>query len=75
MSREFDTASSNRLLGDFVKHHAARRHFGLELFLQVPGNGFSLAVFVCCEEEVGRALERFLQVTNDVFLRDLVGEA
>jgi hypothetical protein len=64
----------DRLAGDLVEHHAAGRHFGLELLLEVPGDGLSLAVFVGGEVQLGRVLERRLERGDDVALGDLVGE-
>ena len=50
----------NRGRSDFVKHHALHRNLGLEHLEQVPGNGFSLAVFIAREVELVDFLERGL---------------
>ncbi len=64
----------DRLLRNFVKHHAVHRHLGLQLLLQVPGNGLPFAVFVGGEVEVGGVFERVFEITNDVLLGDFIGE-
>lgn len=55
-------------LGDLVEDHAAHRHLGLEHFQQVPGNGLTLAVGVCCEVELIALLQLGLEVSDLLLL-------
>ena len=52
-------------LGDFVEHHALGFHLWLEVFKEVGGNGFALAVFVGCEIEHRSVLQFGLQLANN----------
>jgi hypothetical protein len=51
-------------LGDLVENHPGDRHLGLEDFCEVPGDGFSLSVFVSGEVEDFHALEPILELLD-----------
>ena len=44
-----------------MEDHSVHGHLGLQLLEQVPGNRFTLAVFVRCEIESVRRFEKGLQ--------------
>ena len=52
----------NRLFGDLVKDHSLDRDLWLQNLKQVPGNGFTLAVFICCQEHFVGTLEGGLEL-------------
>ena len=56
--------SADRRLGDFVEHHPADRHAGLERLQQVPGDGFTLAVTVGGQIELVDVLEEALEFAD-----------
>ncbi len=55
------------VFGDLVKHQPVDRHFGLEQLEQVPGDRFTLAIFVRRQVQVIRFLQRRLELA-DLFL-------
>ena len=50
--------------GDLVEHHPLHRHLRLEVFEQVPADGFPLAILVGGEIELAGILERGAQVLD-----------
>lgn len=65
----------NRLLGDFVEHHAlVAAVVATDGFAQVPGNGFPLSIQVGCEIDGVSILGEPAQLFDDLFLarEDLV---
>ena len=60
--------AGDRLGGDLVEDHPLGGHLGLELFLQVPGDGLALAVLVSGEVELVGVLEQRLELGDLLLL-------
>ena len=52
-------------LGDLVEHHPLHRHLRLQVFEEVPRDGFALTVFIGCEIELRCVLQRRLEIFDD----------
>ena len=65
----------DRGLGDLVEHHPLHGHLRLQVLEQVPGDRLALAVFVRREIQLGRVLQRRLELFDHglATLGELVG--
>ena len=59
---------ANRVRRDLVEHHAAHRHLRLQHLAHVPADRLALAILVGCEDELVGALQRLLQLGDDLLL-------
>ncbi len=59
---------ADRVGRDLVEDHAPHRHRGLERLQHVPADGLALAILVSREDELVGALERRLQLGDDLLL-------
>ena len=60
---------ADRVRRDLVEHHAPHRHLRLQHLAHVPADRLALAILVSCEDELVGALQRRLQLGDDLLLR------
>ena len=68
-SRRIVERLADRVRRDLVEHHAPHGHLRLQHLEHVPADRLTLAVFVGCEDELVGALQRRLQLGDDLLLR------